>query len=92
MAEPIYFNIESFAKYLGRPNAETLFRMFQRVGGDQTITTTLLNVDTSITEINATVEGDKDNAPAYLRAEVDDLRRRLKQLEAMIDVCNIPHG
>ena len=80
--QPVYFDWNFWVSKVGPQGAEYLKNLHERVGGSQTATTNLVTINTSITEVSETV--DSIGVSAVLMVEVDKLRRKVEELEALI--------
>lgn len=80
--QPVYFDWNFWVAKVGPQGAEYLKNLYERVGGSQTATTNLVDINTSITEVSDAV--DSVGVSAILMVEVDKLRRKVEELEALI--------
>lgn len=82
MTKPVYFDWNFWVSKVGPQGAEYLKNLYERVGGSQSATTNLVTINTSVTEVSETV--DSIGVSAVLMVEVDKLRRKVEELEALI--------
>lgn len=86
MAEPANYFPRDVMQRLGYPNTliEFFHALYLRTGGSPSLTNNLVDINTSVTEINNSVDAIAESAPPSVMVEVDKLRREVKELESLI--------
>ena len=82
--QPVYFDWNFWVSKVGPQGAEYLKNLYDRVGGSQSSTVNLVDINTSVTAISDAVDSIGESAPASLAVQVDRLRRKVSELESLL--------
>ena len=82
--QPVYFDWNFWVSKVGPQGAEYLKNLYDRVGGSQSSTVNLVDINTSVTGISDAVDSIGESAPASLAVQVDRLRRKVSELESLL--------
>ena len=82
--QPVYFDWNFWVSKVGPQGAEYLKNLYDRVGGSQSSSVNLVDINTTVTGISDTVDSIGESAPASLAVQVDRLRRKVSELESLL--------